>query len=302
MKKRFLAGLLGLALTFVSVAGCTNTPAESTSTPEKVETSSETDSAKETDTSIGESVGENKAAFSAGTYTGNSEGMAGNVEVLVTFSNSEMTDIQIGDKSNPYLFESIVLTMDGERVFKEDGGSHPQKVYYIRDTQLNISWCVMDQETADKFVNLEEYLEATVNGSTVIKAYKQDSLEALAADMEVDVDTLIATVEQYNKMCEQGEDTDCKKASEYLSTIEDGTYYAVLMYDATRGNYGGIVTNTEGAVVDADGNPITGLYAGGIIFSGAFFGDYYPGRQALAVASHMGYIAGYSAAEYALSN
>lgn len=54
-------------------------------------------------------------------------------------------------------------------------------------------------------------------------------------------------------------------------------------------------------VVDTDGIAIAGLYAGGILSSGAFFADYYPGGEALAVAAHMGYISGENAAAYALS-
>ena len=205
----------------------------------------------------------------------------------------------IGDRTNPYPFESVVLTMDGRRVFKEDGGSHQQMVYFVRDTELDTAWCVMDQEIAGKFVRLDEYLKNTENGHPLIKAYKEDSLDALAEDMEIPVETLKAVIEQYNNLCENGEDTDCGKDPRYLSAIDDDTYYGVLMYDGTRGNYGGIVTSTDGAVVDKDGNNIPGLYAGGIISSGAFFADYYPGGQALAVASHMGFKAGESAAEYA---
>lgn len=206
----------------------------------------------------------------------------------------------IGQKANPYPFESIVLTMEGERVYREDGGSHPQMVHYVRDNDLDTAWCVMDQGIADHFVGLEDYLTSTEKGSKIIKAYKADSLEELAKKMNVSADTLTATVEQYNKMVAQGEDTDCGKDAQYLDAIDDGTYYAVLLYDGTRGNYGGIVTNTEAEVVDEQGNAIAGLYAGGIVSSGAFFADYYPGGEALAVAAHMGYISGQNAAEYAL--
>ena len=64
----------------------------------------------------------------------------------------------------------------------------------------------------------------------------------------------------------------------------------------TRSNYGGIVTNENAEVVDANGNALSGLYAAGILSSGAFFGDYYPGVEALAVGAHMSYIAGTNAA------
>ena len=95
------------------------------------------------------------------------------------------------------------------------------------------------------------------------------------------------------------EDTDCGKEAEYLSPIDDGTYYAVKEYDLTRGNYGGIVTNEKAEVVNAQGQAIAGLYAAGILSSGAFFGDYYPGGEALGVGAYMGYIAGRQAAQTA---
>lgn len=193
-----------------------------------------------------------------------------------------------------------MLTMDGQRVFREDGGSH-QMVHYIRDDGLDTAWCVMDQKIAGSFVGLEEYLTATEKGHPSIKAYQADSLDELAALTGMDAATLNAAIAQYNALAAQGEDTDCGKDAKYLDEIEEGPFYAVLLYDGTRGNYGGIVTSPAAEVVDADGNAIAGLYAGGILSSGAFFADYYPGGEALAVAAHMGYISGENAAAYALS-
>ena len=63
----------------------------------------------------------------------------------------------------------------------------------------------------------------------------------------------------------------------------------------TRGNYGGILTSDSFEVIDADGNAIPGLYAAGLISSGDYFGDYYPGREALSLDAHAGYIAGMAA-------
>ncbi|WP_303015257.1 FAD-dependent oxidoreductase [Holdemania massiliensis] len=205
----------------------------------------------------------------------------------------------IGQKANSYPFESIVLTMDGKRVFREDGGSHQQMVHYIRDDALDTAWCVMDQAIADRFVRLDEYLQATAEGSPVLRAYQATTIEDLAKLMEVDSAVLQETVSRYNTLCEQKNDEDCGKAVDYLSPIDEGPYYAVLLYDGTRGNYGGIVTSPMGEVVNAEGQAIAGLYAGGIVSSGAFFADYYPGGEALAVASHMGFIAGKNAAMYA---
>ena len=202
----------------------------------------------------------------------------------------------IGQKANSYPFECLLVNGNAERPVSEDAGSHTQMVYYTYEGEADYGWVIMDQEIADHFVKLDEYLEATESGSSYIKAYKADSIEALAELMGVDAATLQATVDEYNLMCANGEDTDCGKAAEYLSAIDDGTYYAVKEYDLTRSNYGGIKTNTEGAVINSEGVAITGLYAAGIISSGDMFGDYYPGGEALAVGVYMGYICGTNAA------
>ena len=208
----------------------------------------------------------------------------------------------IGDPANGYPFEAIVLNMEGVRVYKEDGGSHPQKFEFVREDGRNTAWAVMDSEIAENFVRLDEYLEKTENGDPVIRVYKADTIEELAELMELDPAVVKAEVDRYNELAAKGEDEDFGKKPEFLKEFNEGPYYAALMYDATRGVFGGIKTNTKSEIVDENDNPIPGLYASGAISNGQFFGDFYPGRQALAVASHMGYIAGQSASDYAAGN
>lgn len=204
----------------------------------------------------------------------------------------------VGQPNNSYPFECLLLDNKGNRPVSEALGVHDQMIYFINEGEADYGWVVMDQEVADKFLNLSEYLEKTSEDS-VIQAYKEDSIEALAKDMKLDPATVQATVDQYNKMCEAGEDTDNGKDAKYLSAIDEGPFYAVKEYDLTRGNYGGIETNLAGEVTDKDGNAIPGLYAAGIISSAGFFGDYYPGREALGVGAYMGFISGENAAKYA---
>ena len=204
----------------------------------------------------------------------------------------------VGQPNNSYPFECLLLDNKGNRPVSEALGVHDQMIYFINEGEADYGWVVMDQEIADKFLKLDEYLERTSEGS-VIQAYKEDSIEALAKDMNLDSATVQATVDQYNKLCEAGEDTDHGKDAQYLSAIDAGPFYAVKEYDLTRGNYGGIETNLAGEVTDKDGNAIPGLYAAGIISSAGFFGDYYPGREALGVGAYMGFISGENAAKYA---
>ena len=199
----------------------------------------------------------------------------------------------IGQKNNSYPWTCLLVNNDAERPVSEAAGTHDQMVYYINMGEADYGWVIMDEEIAADFLNLDEYLNSS---ASYIEAYKEDSVEALAADMNVDAEKLQATIDRYNELCAAGEDTDCGKAAEYLSAIDDGTYYAVKEYDMTRSNYGGIKTGLNAAVLNEAGEEISGLYAAGIISSGDTFGDYYPGGEALAVGVYMGYIAGTNAA------
>lgn len=220
-------------------------------------------------------------------------------EMSGTFAPDPYDMPVVGQFRNSYPYEGILLTVKGERVFAEDTmNSHYQCIYYILDDAPNSGWCVMDEAIAQKFIHLDEYLQKTASGSSYIKAYRADTLSELAELTGMDADTLLATVSRYNEICASGEDTDFGKDASFLSAIDEGPYYAVLCYDCTRGNYGGILTDTNAAVINADGQAIGGLYAAGVISSGAFYGDLYPGGEALAVSSHMGFIAGREAAKF----
>ena len=207
----------------------------------------------------------------------------------------------VGQPYNSYPYESILVDSKGERKVSETAGTHDQMIYFVEDGIADYAWVIMDQEIANNFINLEEYLNKCANGDKVIQAYKEDSIEKLANDINIDPDVLQNTINEYNKMCINGEDSDFNKDAQYLSAIDDGTYYAVKEYNCTRGNYGGILTNQNGEVLREDGSTINGLYAAGIISSGAYFGDYYPGCEALSLGAHMGYIVGLNATKYSKS-
>lgn len=251
----------------------------------------------------------------AGNYTASSVGNTGDGIRMALDAGAVLDDFQesmsgvfapnpydmpvVGQPNNSYPYDCLLVNAAGERVISETAGPHDQMIYFVVEGGADYGWVIMDGEIADRFLNLDEYLDATANRSPFIEAYRADSIEALAGMMGVDAAALQATVDRYNEMCAAGEDADFGKSAEYLSAVDDGTYFAVKEYNMTRGNYGGILTNENAEVIDAEGNAIGGLYAAGIISSGAFFGDYYPGMEALGVGTYMGYIAGRNAAESA---
>lgn len=94
-----------------------------------------------------------------------------------------------------------------------------------------------------------------------------ETVEEMAAGLNVPVDTLRTTLEGYNENARRGEDPDFHKASEWLEPQDQGPWGA---FDLTLGKalyagftMGGISTTLDGQVRRDDGSVITGLYAAG---------------------------------------
>ncbi|MBR2834492.1 MAG: FAD-binding protein [Coriobacteriales bacterium] len=130
---------------------------------------------------------------------------------------------------------------------------------------------VLDQTRA----GLEEFLES--KPEYVLKA---DSLEELAQKMGVPAENLIATVERYNELCAQGEDTDFGKPGEFLKPLTTPPFYAGRLFTLLLTTVGGIRINENAQVLNEDAKPIPGLYLVGSDadgFSGETYGVNLPG-------------------------
>ncbi|MBL7119430.1 MAG: FAD-binding protein [Dehalococcoidia bacterium] len=107
--------------------------------------------------------------------------------------------------------------------------------------------------------------------------HKGDTVEELAEKLGLPPANLKETVERFNKYAAEGLDPDFhrgetgydkrwgfwpnRKPNPALGPLEKPPFYGMQLYVGTVGNLGGLVTNTNAQVVDAEGNPIPGLYA-----------------------------------------
>ena len=89
-----------------------------------------------------------------------------------------------------------------------------------------------------------------------------ETLEELARNMGVPVETFLATVERYNALCEKGHDDDFYKLPNYLKPIQNGPFFAIRSHMATDGVFGGLDAD-ENANVLSHGAPVEGLYCAG---------------------------------------
>jgi len=135
---------------------------------------------------------------------------------------------------------------------------------------------------------------------------KADSLAELAAKTGINEAGLAAQVARFNAYARSGIDAEFQrgaraydrfrgdptvKPNPCLGEISRPPFYAVRMYPADVGTFGGLVTDERARVVRKDGTVIEGLYAAGNCTS-SVMGRSYPGAGASISASFaFGYIA-----------
>ena len=96
--------------------------------------------------------------------------------------------------------------------------------------------------------------------------YCADTIEQLAEYIGVEPAALFATVEQYNKVCAEGYDSDFAKDPHFLNAVAKAPFYAHVTTPSlgfALVTTGGFVTTNDQQVLNEDYQPIEGLYASG---------------------------------------
>nr|WP_283102881.1 FAD-dependent oxidoreductase [Shewanella abyssi] len=122
------------------------------------------------------------------------------------------------------------------------------------------------------------------------------SIEALAKEIGVPVDTLKKNFNDYNSYSENGYDAQFVKDHKWLRPLNHGNLYAIKIMPNHFTSIGGLNINTKMQVLNQDNQPITGLYAGGVEVGG-LYGDTYTlwaSGHAYGFAIHSGRTAGTS--------
>lgn len=206
-----------------------------------------------------------------------------------------------GQPFDEFPYTCMLVDYSGQRKVREDApNNHVQHQYFKDADRPCAGWAIMDAAQARNVWIMDDLLSYTENGMHNVQAYKADTIEELAEKIGVDASVLSESLDSYNAACEAGEDDEFGKDPQYLVAMENGPFYAVLSYSIIRAIAGGMKTDGDFAVVREDGTEIPGLYAAGIASSREFWGDYYPGAQAITLCTHGGYVAGRNAAEHAL--
>ena len=210
---------------------------------------------------------------------------------------------------------AILVDQSGVRYMNE-GGSYMAYCKGMLERNREVpavpSWAILDSRFMRDYM-----LAGTMPGSKKPDRWyeegflrKADTIEELAAKLDIAPATLRATVDRFNGFAARGVDEDFgrgKRAYDRwlgdpyapnptLGTIEEGPFYAVPVVPGDVGTYGGVVTDVAARVLREDGRPIEHLYATGVS-TASVMGRAYPGAGASVGPS---FVWGYVAAKNAL--
>ncbi len=139
-------------------------------------------------------------------------------------------------------------------------------------------------------------VKAGVEKGTV---YTGGTIEELAESMGVPADSLKATVDRYNQLCESGYDEDFGKQAGRMLPVVKPPFYAIKKRASILDSMSGFMTNTDLQVLDEDNAPIEGLYAAGNCQS-PFFGGFVQQMNINGMGSGRAFTTGHVAALRAL--
>lgn len=202
----------------------------------------------------------------------------------------------------------LAVNMNGERFMYEDV-PYGDRNTILRDQPDHLMYSIFDANYSDQVYGwgsdptvptvangTPEKIEAFVEDGTLLRA---DTIQDLANAAGLPAEALEKTVKRYNELCEAGEDLDFGKASKYMQPVNTAPFYAIQRKYMVSAILGGLAVDEQGRCLDAENNPIPGLFAAGNC-SGYFYGryDYSLSTMGLSVGRcvTMGYLCGKAAA------
>lgn len=167
------------------------------------------------------------------------------------------------------------------------------------DTRAVVSDALLAQEGASGYLFFDQSVRESLKA---IDGYynkgfliEGETIEAIAAELNVDPAVLQETVETYNTYVAGGTDTDFAR-QDMPRSLSVGPYYAVEVAPAIHHTMGGLKITTNGEVLNDSDVVVNGLYAAGEV-TGGVHGNNRLGGNAMADITIFGRIAGKNAAQ-----
>ena len=184
--------------------------------------------------------------------------------------------------------DRVFVNEKGERFVNED-------LPYLTDpvAMQKAVWAIVDSQDPKKV----EVLNGVQDPKISVKA---NSWKELGDALGVPAEALEKTMTDYNRACETGDDKAFGKPKAFLKPFTKAPFYAVRVIPQTGGTMGGVKVDDHFRVVDKEGKPVKGLYAGGEVINRPYYNRVYTSGTGLGIAYTSGRLAGEYAAKEAL--
>lgn len=154
------------------------------------------------------------------------------------------------------LVKGIFVNKRGERFINEDT-YHGRVGHYVLRQPEGKAWLLVDNEIFGRPV-IQPDIEVAAVGET---------WEEVERELDLPAGSLVRTVTEFNRHAAEGQDLLFHKASNWLRPLTTAPFaalsYCVGDLKAHAFTMGGLHTRPSGEVLDADGQPIAGLFAAG---------------------------------------
>jgi tricarballylate dehydrogenase len=220
----------------------------------------------------------------------------------------EFGDLDVGDGFQKHSYPlGVLINARGER-FVDEGADFRNYTYAKYGRAIlaqpgQFAWQVFDAKVAPML--RDEY---RIKRATRVRA---ETLEELCGKLEdVDADATLATLRAFNAAVktEVAFDPNVKDGrgtaglatpkSNWANPLDTPPFEDWAVTCGVTFTFGGLKIDRQARVVDADGAPISGLYAAGELVGGLFYNNY-PGGSGLMAGAVFGRIAGESAGAFA---
>ena len=130
----------------------------------------------------------------------------------------------------------------------------------------------MPEISDDDYAASHEGKKRTGVFPNLIDTWRADTLEELADKLGIeDKDAFLASVKRYNDLCAKGVDEDFAKDAKFMNPIQTGPFYGIRRHLRISALCSGVYTNANGQAMNAEKQPIEGLYCVGNL-GGQFYG------------------------------
>ena len=217
----------------------------------------------------------------------------------------ETGDLAVGDGFQKHSYPwGVYINADGKR-FVDEGADFRNYTYakygrVILSQPKQFAWQIFDAKVKQQL--RDEY---KIKQVTRVVA---NSLEELVSKLEdTDQQAALKELKEYNAAVQTDiafnpnvKDGRCTKnlginKTNWANTLDTPPFEAYAVTCGIAFSFGGLKINTQGQVINSDGEPIPGLYAAGELVGGIFYFNY-PGGTGLTNGAVFGRIAGASAA------